>query len=127
MRARGKLPSAVTSGIQAGEALAQTRPGRPTPRRKVVRSLAARNSRKRSGAALHISAQRRQSLSRSTVQSAPCSQPSDSQIACRILGAASSIEVASSSACAATDAALRRRTPEPTAPLSPASGTMVKG
>ena len=35
--ARGKLSSCVTSGIQAGSRLFQTRPGRPTPRSNVGR------------------------------------------------------------------------------------------
>ena len=41
--ARGKFASWTTSGIQAGSACAQTRPGRPIPRANVVSRLAASN------------------------------------------------------------------------------------
>ena len=107
--ARGKFVSWTTSGIQAGSPVAQTRPGRPTPRANVRRRLVASNSGNASSGEVQILAQRRASASRSIVQSAPCSQPSVSQMASRIFGAASSIVVASRRARAATYSAVSRR------------------
>jgi putative ABC transport system permease protein len=60
-----------------------------------MRLLTAWNSGKRDEDTFQLCAHRRQSFSWSTVQSAPCSQPSDSQTAWRICAAASSIEAAS--------------------------------
>jgi hypothetical protein len=106
------LVSATTSGIHAGAAVAHTRPGRPMPGLKVVLRLIAWNSGNRNAEALQFSVQRRLFVSRSTVHSPPCSQPSDSQMACRIRDAASSIDVASSRARATTYSAVSR-SPEP--------------
>ena len=74
----------TTSGIQTGCASAQTRPGRPMPRAKVACRLAASKSGKLTDGAVQISTHRKAAASRSIIHSAPCSQPSDSQIARRI-------------------------------------------
>ena len=111
--ARGKFLSCTTSGIQMDCAAAQTRPGRPTPRVNVSSRLAASKSGKLADGAVQISTQRSASTSRSSIQSAPCSQPSDVQIASRIFGAAWANVAASTRARAATCSAVSRRLAEP--------------
>ena len=64
--------------------------GQSNARRKRRLRLAASKSGKRTPGAVQISPQRRSPASRSMAQTAPCSQPSASQIASRIFGAASS-------------------------------------
>src|SRR5881296_3579905 len=78
--ARGKFGSFVTSVIQAGFPLAQTRPGSPTPGRKVVSLVTAVNSVALNVRACHKSKQDSTLAFRSTVQIAPTSHPRLSQI-----------------------------------------------
>src|SRR5262245_5953302 len=108
MEARGKFGSRTTSGIHTGCPVLQTRPGRPTLCRNVVSRLTRSNSGNASRERRHVSTQRSTSASPSIRQSAPYSQSSASQIACRIFGAASPNVADSTSARAATCSAVSR-------------------
>ena len=80
--ARGKLSSAVTSGIQAGSPVCHTRPGRPSPGAKAVRRHTASKSEASIPSACHVSAQRSASgRSGAGSHTAPRRQPRLSPIA----------------------------------------------
>ena len=89
MAARGKFGSHSTSGIQAAVPVAHTRPGSPSPGKKVRSRLVAANDSKAVGAADHVAAQRNTPARGSTSQRAPYSHPSASPTALRIPGTAS--------------------------------------
>ena len=94
--ARGKPPSAATSGIHAGSPLAHTRPGSPSPERSCTARLSAT---KPSAAPGRVHAARHASAGPSGSQTAPTSHASDSQTAASSSGYAS--------ASLATDASTR--------------------
>ena len=77
----GSSRRATTSGIQVGSRPSQTRPGRPTPGRNVVRRVTASNSSTCSDGACQVATDRRHVAARSMSQRAPYSQSSASQIA----------------------------------------------
>src|SRR5688572_16108241 len=86
---RPKLRSCVRSAIKIGFRLVHTRPGRPEPGAKLVSRAEAMNSGASNDDACHRYAHLSMPLLRFSVQRSPTSQPMDSQISCRILGAAS--------------------------------------
>ena len=89
----------------AGE---NARPGKPWPRGNVAAQLAISNSGNVRPGSVQMFAHRSTSAEGSIVQYAPCSQPSDSQIASRTLGAASSRLAAEASACAVACSTVNR-------------------
>jgi hypothetical protein len=112
---RGKFGSLTTSSIHAGAASAQTRPGSPSPRASAVRQLASMNASAWMPGACQYWRQRMRSISSSTSQSAPTSQPSAVPTAGSSRAAASSTLRASASEratayCASSFAAWSRRT-----------------
>ena len=114
---------ATTSGIQTGCAAGPHPAGQTDAPAEGRRSTDRVEFRKLSWTgADQVSTQRRRSASRSIRQSAPYSQSSASQIASRILGAASPNVADSTSARAATCSAVRRRSGQPVAAQSASLG-----